>query len=31
MNVIQYANGDIEDNICTNAMQANETINEGNM
>jgi hypothetical protein len=31
MNVIQYVNGDIEDNACTHAMQASETINDGNM
>jgi hypothetical protein len=31
INVIQYVDGDIEDNACTKAMQANETINEGNM
>jgi hypothetical protein len=31
MDVIQYVNGDIEDNACTHAMQVNETINEDNM
>ncbi len=31
MNVIQYVNGDIEDNACAHAMQASETINDGDM